>query len=92
MKRGELREMVIKLPYVDAKHIPDDALWAAVVCLGILVHAYRYEKKHVAHKGISVGELKFKTLEPPISDTAGDAPETKVFYLIRETHINRVFL
>lgn len=46
--RGKIRESIKKLPFVDAgpNSIPDDALWAAVVCLGILASIYRYEEQN----------------------------------------------
>ena len=40
-----------RLPYVDADTIPDSGLWAAVVCLGILAHTYRYEDRYDGHDG-----------------------------------------
>ena len=43
--------MIRKLPFVDTDTIPDTALWAGVVCLGILAHAYRYEEKYDGHEG-----------------------------------------
>ena len=51
MSRGKAREAILKLPEIDANTIPDDALWAAVVCLGILAHTYRYEEKYDGREG-----------------------------------------
>jgi hypothetical protein len=51
VSRGEARESILNLPTVDLDAIPDDALWAAVVCLGILAHTYRYEEKYSGHEG-----------------------------------------
>jgi hypothetical protein len=48
---GKAREIISELPYVDANDIPDTALWAAVVCLGILAHTYRYEEKYDGYEG-----------------------------------------
>jgi hypothetical protein len=48
---GKAREIISKLPYVDVNAIPDTALWAAVVCLGILAHTYRYEEKYDGYEG-----------------------------------------
>ena len=41
----------MNLPDVEPDSIPDDALWAAVVCLGILAHTYLYEEKYNGHEG-----------------------------------------
>jgi len=42
--RGRVREAILELPLIDgsAETIPDKALWAAVVCLGILASIWRY--------------------------------------------------
>lgn len=46
--RGRVRESVAALPIVPgtADVIPDKALWAALVALGMLCSIYRYEQKH----------------------------------------------
>jgi hypothetical protein len=51
VSQGEARESILNLPNVDSNTIPDDALWAAVVCLGILAHTYRYEERYSGHEG-----------------------------------------
>src|SRR5271163_971270 len=51
VSQGRAREAILNLPDVDSASIPDDALWAAVVCLGILAHTYRYEEKYNGHEG-----------------------------------------
>ena len=57
VSQGKAREAISTLPSVDAKAIPDAALWAAVVCLGILAHTYRYEEKYDGHEGGSMVPL-----------------------------------
>src|SRR5271169_3789569 len=51
VKMGRARMEIDKLPHVDTHSIPDDALWAAVACLGILAHTYRYEEKYDGSDG-----------------------------------------
>jgi hypothetical protein len=51
VSQGQAREAILSLPDVDPDDIPDDALCAAVVCLGILAHTYRYEEKYNGHEG-----------------------------------------
>jgi len=51
VSQGRAREAILNLPDVDPSCIPDDALWGAVVCLGILAHTYRYEDKYNGHEG-----------------------------------------
>lgn len=54
--RGKMRESVLALPlvYGNPEIIPDAALWAAMVCLGILASVYRYEERNDGSEGISV--------------------------------------
>ena len=54
--RGKMRESILQLPliYGSSDFIPDTALWAATVCLGILCSVYRYEERNDGHEGISV--------------------------------------
>ena len=52
--RGNVRTSILALPMVDADLIPDRALWAATVCLGILASVYRYEEKNDGNEGVSV--------------------------------------
>ncbi|OAL19434.1 hypothetical protein AYO22_09596 [Fonsecaea multimorphosa] len=51
-----MRESILALPLVYGTEnvIPDQALWAAVVCLGILASVYRYEERNDGHEGISI--------------------------------------
>ncbi|KAG4411688.1 hypothetical protein IFR04_015186 [Cadophora malorum] len=54
--RGKVRESILALPLVFGTPdvIPDAALWAATVCLGILASIYRYEEANDGSEGISV--------------------------------------
>ncbi|KAF8471890.1 hypothetical protein BDZ91DRAFT_716758 [Kalaharituber pfeilii] len=54
--RGKIREAILDLPMVMGTPdvIPDQALWAATVCLGILASVYRYEERNNGHEGISM--------------------------------------
>jgi hypothetical protein len=54
--RGKMRASILALPLVlgTPDVIPDGALWAAMVCLGILASTYRYEERNDGHEGISV--------------------------------------
>lgn len=52
--RGRVRESVAALPMVSGTEdvIPDKALWAAVVTLGMLCSIYRYEDKNDGQDGV----------------------------------------
>ena len=54
--RGNMRHSILALPmvYGTADTIPDRALWAATVCLGILASVYRYEERNDGNEGVSV--------------------------------------
>lgn len=58
--RGRVREAILELPLIDGspETIPDAALWASVVCLGILCSIYRYEDRNDGHEGIVRGARK----------------------------------
>ncbi|KAK3332837.1 hypothetical protein B0T19DRAFT_381472 [Cercophora scortea] len=60
--RGRVRESIAALPLVQGTEdvIPDRALWAAVVALGIICSIYRYEEKHDGSEGVSVSPSTFK--------------------------------
>ena len=77
VSRGKCREAILALPLVIGTPdvIPDAALWAAVVCLGILASTYRYEERNDGHEGLVTGAAK-----SAFSNEAGDPdeePETK---------------
>lgn len=52
--RGRVRESVAALPLVEGTEdvIPDQALWAALVALGMLCSIYRYEDKNDGFDGV----------------------------------------
>lgn len=54
--RGNMRNSILALPLVlgTPDIIPDRALWAATVCLGILASVYRYEERNDGHDGVSI--------------------------------------
>lgn len=56
VSRGRVRESVAALPLVEGteENIPDQALWAAVVALGMLCSIYRYEERNDGHDGVTV--------------------------------------
>ncbi|KAH8205365.1 hypothetical protein TruAng_000444 [Truncatella angustata] len=56
ISRGRFREAAATIPIVEGTEdvIPDAALWAALVALGLLCSLYRYEEKHDGHEGISI--------------------------------------
>lgn len=60
--RGRVRDSIAALPVVEATEdvIPDNALWAALVALGMLCSICRYEDKHDGHEGVSVGSSSNK--------------------------------
>lgn len=71
--RGRVRESVAALPMVQgtADVIPDKALWAALVSLGMLCSIYRYEEKHNGREGVSVSSSE-QRVEEEMSDELGD--------------------
>ncbi|KAK4211511.1 alpha subunit of putative sulfite reductase [Rhypophila decipiens] len=60
--RGKLRESVAALPLVQGTEdvIPDKALWAAVVALGMICSIYRYEDKNDGNEGVTVNPTKYR--------------------------------
>jgi hypothetical protein len=71
--RGRVRESVAALPVVEgtADIIPDRALWAALVSLGMLCSIYRYEDKHNGSEGVNVSTQR-SSLHVEMSDELGD--------------------
>ncbi|KKY28416.1 putative nadph-ferrihemoprotein reductase [Phaeomoniella chlamydospora] len=71
--RGRARESIAALPIVEgtADIIPDRALWAALVALGMLCSIYRYEEKHNGSEGINLGQQVTK-INVEMSDALGD--------------------
>ena len=72
--RGRVRESVAALPIVEgtADIIPDKALWAALVALGMLCSIYRYEERHDGNEGINVTAKPLKLKGVPMCDDLGD--------------------
>ena len=62
VSRGRVRESVVALPLVQGTEnsIPDQALWAAVVALGMLCSIYRYEEKNDGHEGVTINPSKYQ--------------------------------
>ncbi|KAF8650910.1 hypothetical protein AX16_005035 [Volvariella volvacea WC 439] len=75
--RGRVREAILELPLVDGspETIPDAALWAAVVCLGILCSIWRYEERNDGHEGIVKGARK--DMFTNIHGEPDEEPETR---------------
>lgn len=75
--RGKIREAILELPLVSgtADVIPDSALWAATVCLGILASVYRYEERNDGTEGISINASP--TQFTNANDDPDEEPETK---------------
>jgi hypothetical protein len=71
--RGRVREAVAALPIVEGTSdvIPDKALWAALVALGMLCSIYRYEDKHNGTEGVNVATSSPST-GVEMSDELGD--------------------
>lgn len=72
--RGRVRESVATLPIVEgtADVIPDKALWAALVALGMLCSIYRYEERHDGNEGINVAAKSLKLTGVPMCEDLGD--------------------
>jgi hypothetical protein len=62
--RGRVRVSVAALAVVEGTEdvVPDQALWAALVALGLLCHIYRFEDKYDGQDG--VGPASRKKFEP----------------------------
>jgi len=74
--RGRVRQSVAALPIVEGTQdiIPDRALWAAVVALGMLCSIYRYEDKNDGNEGVTVNSAKYR----PNCDMGDDLGEELV--------------
>ncbi|RSL88897.1 hypothetical protein CEP51_001518 [Fusarium floridanum] len=68
--RGRVREAVAALPLIEGteEFIPDQALWAAVVALGMLCSIYRFEDKHDGKDGVSVQTSTSTRPQCPMGD------------------------
>ncbi|KAK3381069.1 hypothetical protein B0H63DRAFT_415824 [Podospora didyma] len=60
--RGKVRESIANLTIVEGTEdvIPDRALWAAIVVLGMLCSIYRWEDKHDGSEGVAITATKYK--------------------------------
>jgi hypothetical protein len=71
--RGRVREAIASLPIIEGTSdvIPDKALWAALVALGMLCSVYRYEDTHNGTEGITMASnVTARRVE--MSDELGD--------------------
>jgi hypothetical protein len=64
VSRGRVRASVAALPLVQGteESIPDRALWAAIVALGMLCSIYRYEDKTDGYDGVSINNTSTKPI------------------------------
>ncbi|EFQ28219.1 cytochrome b5-like Heme/Steroid binding domain-containing protein [Colletotrichum graminicola] len=55
VSRGRVRESIAAAPVIEGTEdvIPDQALWAAIVALGMLCSIYRFEQKYDGHDGVN---------------------------------------
>ncbi|KAI1084221.1 hypothetical protein F5B20DRAFT_287783 [Whalleya microplaca] len=72
--RGRVQESVAALAIVEGTKdvIPDQALWAAIVALGMLCHIYRFEVKYDGNEGVSVSNTKKQRPNCPMGDELGE--------------------
>ncbi|KNB12503.1 hypothetical protein FOXG_12094 [Fusarium oxysporum f. sp. lycopersici 4287] len=68
--RGRVREAVAALPLVEGteENIPDEALWGAVVALGMLCSIYRFEDKHDGKNGLAITDGATTKPQCPMGD------------------------
>lgn len=71
--RGRVRDSIAALPLVEGTEdvIPDKALWAALVALGMLCSIHRYEEKHNGSEGVNVAPMASSN-QVEVSDELGD--------------------
>ncbi|KAI0912553.1 cytochrome b5-like Heme/Steroid binding domain-containing protein [Ustulina deusta] len=72
--RGRVRESVVALPLVEGteENIPNQALWAAVVALGLLCHIYRFHDKYDGSDGVTSNRPRKARLSCPMGDDLGE--------------------
>ncbi|KAI2621760.1 hypothetical protein GGR54DRAFT_78796 [Hypoxylon sp. NC1633] len=72
--RGRVQQSVAALPLVEGTKevIPDQALWAALVSLGMLCSIYRFESKYDGNDGITSTRTKKKSPNVPMGDDLGE--------------------
>lgn len=73
VSRGRVRESVAALPLILGTEdvIPDQALWAAIVALGMLCSIYRYEEKNDGYDGVSASSMQRPRPAVEMSDELG---------------------
>ncbi|KAI0119306.1 hypothetical protein F4814DRAFT_458635 [Daldinia grandis] len=72
--RGRVQESVAALPLVEGTKevIPDQALWAALVALGMICSIYRFEEKYDGSDGITSTRTRKKRPNVPMGDEFGE--------------------
>ena len=72
--RGRVRESVAALPLVEGTEevIPNQALWAALVALGLLCHIYRFHDKYDGNEGVASNASKKSNPSCPMGDDLGE--------------------
>lgn len=72
--RGRVRESVAAIPLIEGteENIPKQALWAAIVALGMLCHIYRYSDKYDGNDGVTSNRSKKARLNCPMGDDLGE--------------------
>lgn len=73
--RGRVQESIAELPIIEGTEdvIPDQALWAALVALGLLCSICRFEQKYDGSDGVHVNSaFKQLKLSCPMGDDLGE--------------------
>lgn len=72
--RGRVREAIAELPMVEGTDdvIPDTALWAALVALGLLCSIYRFEDKYDGSDGVTATSAVKNRPKCPMGDDLGE--------------------
>lgn len=72
-----MRESVAALPLILGSEdvIPDQALWAAIVALGMLCSIYRYEEKNDGYDGVSASATVEGKTRPKVEMSDDLGPE-----------------
>ncbi|KAI0871141.1 cytochrome b5-like Heme/Steroid binding domain-containing protein [Hypoxylon argillaceum] len=72
--RGRVRESVAALLLVEGteENIPNQALWAATVALGLLCHIYRFHDKYDGNDGVTSNHSKRTRPNCPMGDDLGE--------------------
>ncbi|EPE02341.1 sulfite reductase flavoprotein alpha-component [Ophiostoma piceae UAMH 11346] len=72
--RGRVRTTVAALPLVEGTEevLPDSALWAALVALGLLCSIYRFEDKYDGSDGVTASDAVKSRPKCPMGDDLGE--------------------